>query len=267
MSAGGGVWEYISASRLNLWLKCPLAFKLRYVDEIRFPTTRARFLGKVVHRVLEQIYRHRQLGIELPTQDVADRIVAAWRDLADEEPLNYNAHAAMSDGIFLVGRLIEAYLQQIPPEDTLAVETELSAPLIDPVTGEDLGIRLLGIVDLIVRQEDGPLIVDFKTANRSGGLPGVVHEVQLSCYSYLLRQSAGLTEGALEIRNLVKTRQPEIEFQRYTAREPRHYRRLFHLIRAYLDDLRSERFLYRPSWGCSWCEFRQRHCDQWDPIS
>ena len=23
----GGVWDYLSASRLNLWLKCPLAWR------------------------------------------------------------------------------------------------------------------------------------------------------------------------------------------------------------------------------------------------
>ncbi len=45
----GGVWDYISASRLNLWLRCPLAFKCRYIDGIRTPTTLSLFLGKQVH--------------------------------------------------------------------------------------------------------------------------------------------------------------------------------------------------------------------------
>jgi hypothetical protein len=40
-SAAGGVWDYISPSRLNLWLKCPLAFKLRYIDGVKMPTTPA----------------------------------------------------------------------------------------------------------------------------------------------------------------------------------------------------------------------------------
>ncbi len=25
-----GVWNYVSASRLNLWLRCPLAFRFLY---------------------------------------------------------------------------------------------------------------------------------------------------------------------------------------------------------------------------------------------
>ena len=57
------VWAYISPSRLNLWLKCPLAFKLKYIDGIRQKTSPAFFLGKVVHAALECHYRHRQLGV------------------------------------------------------------------------------------------------------------------------------------------------------------------------------------------------------------
>ena len=37
----GGVWDYVSASRLNLWLKCPLAFQLRYVDGVESPVSPA----------------------------------------------------------------------------------------------------------------------------------------------------------------------------------------------------------------------------------
>ena len=31
---GNGIWDYVSPSRLNLWLKCPLAFRARYIDGI-----------------------------------------------------------------------------------------------------------------------------------------------------------------------------------------------------------------------------------------
>ncbi|MGE3780785.1 MAG: PD-(D/E)XK nuclease family protein, partial [Pirellulaceae bacterium] len=41
-----GVWDYISASRLNLWLRCPLAFRLRYIDGIVTPPTASLFLGQ-----------------------------------------------------------------------------------------------------------------------------------------------------------------------------------------------------------------------------
>ena len=62
-SRPNGVWDYISPSRLNLWLRCPLAYRLHYVDGIRTPTTPALFCGQRVHDALEVHYRHRQLGI------------------------------------------------------------------------------------------------------------------------------------------------------------------------------------------------------------
>ena len=63
-----GIWDYISPSRLNLWLKCPLAWKLRYIDGIKTPPTPALFLGTRVHDALEMFYRHRQLGVGLSVE-------------------------------------------------------------------------------------------------------------------------------------------------------------------------------------------------------
>ena len=63
----GSVFDYISASRLNLWIRCPLAFRLRYLDGVRTLTTPALFLGQRVHHGLEVWYRHRQLGISRRT--------------------------------------------------------------------------------------------------------------------------------------------------------------------------------------------------------
>ena len=99
----------------------------------------------------------------------------------------------------------------------LAVETTLEQPLIDPANGEDLGIPLPGIADLVLDERDGPLIVDFKTASRAAAPFEVTHEIQLSCYSYLYRQAAGQQEGGLEIRSLIKTKTPkqlEADFDR-----------------------------------------------------
>ena len=56
---------------------------------------------------------------------------------------------------------------------------------------------------------------------------------------------------------------PKVETHRYPARDDRHFRRLFAVIRAYLDDLHSNRFVFRPGWMCSMCEFRDTRCSAW----
>ena len=80
----GGVWEYISPSRLTCWIKCPLAFRLRYLDGIKTPTNSNLFVGKVVHSALELWYRHRQLGIAVEAADITRRLTA-WHDPIEED--------------------------------------------------------------------------------------------------------------------------------------------------------------------------------------
>ena len=86
----------------------------------------------------------------------------------------------------------------------------------------------------------------------------------MTSYSYLYRQAAQATESGLEIRSLIKTKLPRIETHCYGARGVRHYRRLFSVIRAYLDDLHARRFVFRPGLACSSCEFRETNCRTWE---
>ena len=51
------------------------------------------------------------------------------------------------------------------------------------------------------------MITDFKTTSRGGELLEITHELQLSAYNYLFRRASPIPEEALEIRNLVKTKQ------------------------------------------------------------
>jgi hypothetical protein len=81
---------------------------------------------------------------------------------------------------------IAAYVRQLSPDEPqpLAVEAVVEAPLVDLVTGEDLGIPLLGIMDLVLAGQDSPVISDFKTAGRSSKPLETTHEIQLTSYAY-----------------------------------------------------------------------------------
>ena len=260
-----GVWDYISPSRLYLWLRCPLAFKLRYIDGIRSQTTPALFLGKRVHQGLEIFYRHRQLGIHLEPGDVVIRLNNSWDAVVADEDMTFKSIAAAESLQKKEGDLVRAYLNHIPndePAPTI-VETTLEAPLVDPANGEDLGMPLLGIVDLVMDGNDGPVITDFKTAAKSTAPSEISHEIQLTAYAYLFRQITGSEEAGLEIRSLVKTKTPQIAFHPFAARTDAHFRRFFSVVRAYLDDLDVGRFVFRPGFTCSMCDFRDSHCREW----
>jgi hypothetical protein len=256
----GGIFDYLSASRLNLWLKCPLAFRLKYVDAIPTPTSPAAFVGKAVHMGLECFYRHRQLGLMLSAGQLTNRLNDGWAELVAEEEMSFTTVAAEQACQRQVLTLVQAYLQQVPIDEPrpLAVEVAAEAPLIDPVSGENLRIPLVGVMDLVLANTDGPVIADFKTTARSGEPLEIVHEIQLSCYAYLFRHVSPVQEGGLEIRNLVKTKVPQVQFHCYAARTEKHFSRLFAVIRAYLDDLDSGKYLFRPGLGCGMCDFRRQ---------
>jgi len=256
------VRAYISPSRLNIWLRCPLAFKLRYIDGIRSPPSKSMFVGKMVHSGLECFYRHKQLGVTLPAGDVVQRMDACWEPLVAEDGIQFKDGAEEAKLRTQSANLVTAYLAQLPADEPAptTVETKLEAPLVDPFTGEDLGIPLLGVVDLVIDSEDGPLVCDFKTSARSGSPVEIMHEVQLTAYAFLFRQLAGEIEAGLEIRSLIKTKVPKIEYHRYAARTDSHFRRFFQIVRLYLDDLDRNTFVYRPGFGCTMCDFRDGPC-------
>jgi len=261
----GGVWQYISPSRLNTWMACPLKFQLHYVEGIRTPTSPAMFVGKRGHRALEIYGRHRMLGITLEAGDVARRMMDGWDAAVASDEMTF---AIETDEMAMKKQsvdLVTAYLAHVPSDEPKpqAVELTMEAPLVDPFTGEDMGIPLLGVIDLILPDEGGQAIIDFKTSSRSAPPLEITHEVQLSCYAYLFRQATGQKESGLEIRTLVKTKTPKVEFHEYPARTEDHLRRLFSLIREYLDALDTGKFNFRPGWGCSMCDHRDGPCRSW----
>jgi len=249
------VWNYVSPSRLNLWMKCPLAFRRRYIDGVESPSTPNLFVGKAVHETLDAVYRCAMVGAYTTADDISAFVDDAWSRTMKAEPCAFDDTEQETKCRNQVADLVKAYLSEteIVSEKPVAVERRFETPLIDLLTGEDFGIPLVGIVDLILDGTDGPIIVDFKTA-ASATFCELTHEIQLTCYAYLIRETLGIDESALEIRQLVKTKTPKIVTHRFAPRTDEHFARFFGLIREYLDALDRGVFNYRPSWNCGLCE-------------
>ncbi len=250
------VWNYVSASRLNLWMRCPLAFRRKYLEGVTSPSTPSLFVGKVVHGVLEHVYRCLMVGTIATTEDVPAFVEAAWTQTMDSEPCVFADAEQETKSRNLVSDLIRAYLSEIDiaSEKPIAVEKKYEVPLIDPITGEDFGIPLVGIVDLVLDGEGGPIVTDFKTAASASVSCELQNELQLTGYAYLIREAFGQNESALEIRQLVKTKTPKIVVHRLPPRTERHFERFFGIVREYLECLDRGVFNGRPSWNCSLCE-------------
>ena len=253
----GQIWDYVSPSRLNLWLKCPLAFKRRYIDGWKTLPTSALFVGKVVHAVVAHIYRHRTAGQVCSTEDLPLFVADAWRVAMETEPCNFDDGTQEEKCQSQVLDLVAAYLTSIPiqEETPIAIEKRYEVPLIDPSTGEDFGIPLVGIVDLVLQENSGGVIVDLKTSATST-LCELQHELQLTSYAYCFREAMEQNELRCEVRQLVKTKTPKIMIHRFPMRSDEHFSRFFGLVREYLDALDRGIYNYRPGWACGMCD----HC-------
>ena len=258
-----GPLAYVSPSRLSCWLSCPLKWAFRYRDGLRTPTSPALFTGKAVHAALECYYRHRQLGVTLATDDVIQRSVESWAQLVDDENMKFDSSESEGAMRQQVTGLVKAYLDTVPKDEKpLAVEVAADAPLVDPFTGEDLGLPMIGVLDLVLDSDAGPIITDFKTAARSSEPMEISHEIQLTSYAWLHQQVTGQEEAGLEVRSLIKTKVPKVEFHPYGARTDAHFRRLFAVLREYVTALGGDTFNYRPGFGCGFCDLREQ-CRSW----
>lgn len=255
-SQKNGLWSYISASRLNLWGRCPLAFRFRYIDGIKTPTNANLFLGQVVHAALESYYRHCQIGLTPVDEDVETFVDAAWQQLAEEEPMTWESPDEAAKCRHQAVDLVKAYAEEYraQPEKIIAMEASLEAPFVHPTTGEDLGVPLFGVVDLVLENANSVLLVDFKTS-ATAMLIEQSCSVQLTLYS-LLMQGNGYDHVETEIRQLVKTKTPKIRAYRFGERTEGHVRQFFDLCREYLRHLDHGVFNPRPCWSCNLCNYR-----------
>jgi len=236
-----------------LWLKCPLAFRRKYIDGIETPPTPSLFVGKVTHDVLDGIYRCAMLGTYATANDIPILVDDAWKRAMLAEPCQFDDDNHEEKSKLQVNDLITAYLSavNIAEEKPLLVEHKFEAALYNPSNGEDFGAPpLVGIVDLVLEGENGPVIVDFKTAASASSNCDLTHEIQLSAYSYLVRSFYGFDESELQIRQLVKTKVPKIVTHRFQPRTDSHFERFFGLVREYLAALDCGIYNYRPSWAC-----------------
>jgi len=197
----GMIWDYVSPSRLSLWLKCPLAFKRRYIDGWKTDPSPALFVGKVTHAVLAHVYRQRSAGQLCTIEGLPTLTADAWQFATATEPCTFDDDTQEDKCRGQVMDLVTAYINATPIHDEtpIAIEQRYEVPLIDPLTGEDFGIPLVGIVDLVLQEECGHVITDFKTSSTSS-LCELQYELQLTSYAYCFREAMGQNELRCEVR-------------------------------------------------------------------
>ncbi len=253
-------WSY---NQLSKFLRCPLQYYFEYVLGLpRKTVPSGQALGSAVHAALAAYHRSINDGSPIDADAVKQSLLDAWKERDAQEVIQYGAGEQPGDILDQGMALLNAYLVEPPPENILAVEEALIAPVCNS-QGEILEKPLVAVVDLLTRDNMGTNITDFKTAGRSFSESEAATSLQPTCYV----NNVGLIYGepvSFGFTVLVKTKTPRI--QRLEAnRTESDLGRLGDLIQVVERAVDAGNFYPVESpLNCSGCPY-WRPCREWSP--
>jgi len=163
------IWRDWSESKLNLLFRCPLAFKLNYLERVAVPQSVEKVFGATIHYFLKRFFALKY-GYKSP-ESFSRSFVGFWKGVLEGRhgPGGYNTppvplrfRRQKIDYFGLGIALLKQFYQenqsflQGPNERPRCCETRLVFPF--------SGFRLTAILDRIQPEGGGETIYDYKTS-------------------------------------------------------------------------------------------------------
>ena len=247
-------WSY---SQLNQYLRCPLQYFFERVVRLERPfIPSAMALGSSVHEALADYHQHLQLGQPLADRRIQQTFLSAWGRNESRQPIQFKGGETRDDIIAQGVALLEAYLQEPPPENIVAVEESMIVPL-HTSSGDFLERPLVAVVDLLCRAENGLIVKEFKTSGRRYSESEAATTLQASCYVHAVQERFDEPVG-IQYVVLVKTKKPAVQYLT-TARCDADLGRLGDVVYSVERAIEAEAFYPIESpMNCAGCAFYKR---------
>lgn len=242
--------EHISASQINMYLKCPQQWAFRYIEGLKSPPGAALTLGSCFHGATAKNYEQKiESKADLPEDEVCDifstQFESAKHDTAwyeDEKP-----GEVKDAGI----ETLREYHKVIPPTVQPAqVEMKFTLGF------TNLDEKFLGYIDLL---DDTGKIIETKTTSRKPSEISHDHKLQATAYATGYRVKYKRQESASRIDYAVSKKNPEIVSMplEITAQDMDYFLRIVPMV---LDGIKKEMFIpNRGHFLCSqrWCGYAE----------
>lgn len=265
----------VSYSRVNTYFRCPLVYKLKYIDGIEKPTPSSMMFGKVIHEVLSELKDHSYK--ELLSEVTDDGLVEwVWNEIEanSSKGVQYKEKESREKLRAECADLVAKYLNHcIITEKELSIsntEIEYKTYLVNPNNGEiNKDIEVIGYIDAITY--DGTL-VEYKTSSRSWDENHLRVEWQPDLYTLIHTHvnSRGYSQRTLLPTDvncvydiLVKTKTPK--FQRlWMSKGLCDACRAYKLVMDFVKGVENEIFSPRLSFMCTpnFCQYWEE-CREW----
>jgi putative RecB family exonuclease len=261
----------ISYSQIFVYLSCSLKFKFMYVEKRPHERLSASLpFGSAIHASIARLYRSlKETGSIEPLSILQELFEDGFRmdlDRADI-PVLYKKEAPDRESLISMGKsLLKTFHEGLDLQGTEIVDVEL--PLTANLYTEDgkaTEFKLIGIVDLLLRNKEGELIaVENKTAAKPKSQSTVDDDLQFTSYSYLLAANRYVFPTApvhCRMDVLRKLKIPKLEFYE-TVRSAHDRKRFAKIANAVLAGIENRVFIPTKSYFCSDCQFI-RACESW----
>ena len=256
--------DYISYSQISCYLRCPLEFKFRYVDQIEPPFAPSSVVfGEAVHRALAFFYRQAMEGRSFSLPELLDVFEEGWRE-AGERKVRYREGEDFETLLERGKEMMRVFAAKALPGRVIAVEEDFEVELRDPFTGQVFHLPVMGTFDLVEELDGRTVIVDHKTSSRRYTPEDVGDNLQLSIYAAAAKELGLVPEDGevlLRMDVLLKTKSPDL-ISYYTRRGDQDQHRLFEIVSEVWKGIEEEVFYPRQDFHCRRCPFLEE-CRGW----
>lgn len=236
-----------SATRLKSLLLCPRQFRYAYVDLIPAVPTAPLVFGRVLHETLLFIHQRQMDGQELPVAgETLLRFDALWQQALEEENPLFRAGAPDSAQHAKLGHeILRGYLHSVE-----GTKPPLAAELTFEIAVGDEKLR--GVIDRIDEQDDGLVIVDFKSGARKLSAQEIERDLQLTVYAFAAHQvygcpTARVAQFYLRDGTYLRSLRGPADFAWLVEEILPHARRV----------LSDNQYPAHTGYWCNWCDYRE----------
>lgn len=244
--------KYLSATQLNMFLRCPQQYYFRYIEGLKIPPSGAMVQGRAWHEALEANYSQKiNSDTDLPLDDMQDIFATRFEEAVEAEEIafraNENPGGLKDQGVSIV----ETHHNAIAPEvHPVVVEEQFWISL-----GDDFPYELMGYWDLVDRNG---IIIDNKAYSRKPSQADLDKNIQLTVYALGYRASQQKTEKKLRLDAIIKNKTPKA-VQLETTRSNEDCRWLLGLIEKVAESIQTGVFYPNPT---GWC-CNKKYCGYW----
>lgn len=259
---------YLSASSIGTFLRCPKQFEFRYVYDIISPPSAALVTGKAVHSTLEEYFKdYLQSKKRMNEKETGELSVAILDSTIEEEDFKFSPKE-YDETIYEVKDLVENYVKYVACTlEPVAVEKEINYTT-------DMGVNIIGYIDLEIKKLDALNIIDYKVTSKKWTKNKLVNSLQFNIYSI----ATGV--NTIEVHNMVKLGAPTKvlpEHKRYEEEGIVDYTNKLRVLEHKFDNSAKQHFeeiihsvakavslgLFIPCDPESWC-CNETWCGYWD---